>query len=173
MKTLARYLEVIVDPTFDDFLSNTGSFRHAYLAWPSSIQLIAPPKKMESALQNFAKTGVESHSSSSWWTSLRIISSMCGALTKKYPKPALDCQSDLLLASMKPAKAWTYGTCTLWFEMLCDLFIRKREQLTPSCHELNLKIVKPRFQAIPFLYEPVLVRAAYALETIVMLGRHH
>lgn len=32
MKTLARYLEVIVDPTFDDFLGNSGSFRHAYLA---------------------------------------------------------------------------------------------------------------------------------------------
>lgn len=32
MKTLARYLEIIVDPTFDDFLGNTGSFRHAYLA---------------------------------------------------------------------------------------------------------------------------------------------
>ena len=31
MKTLARYLEVIVDPTFDEFLGNTGSFRHAYL----------------------------------------------------------------------------------------------------------------------------------------------
>lgn len=31
MKTLARYLEVIVDPTFDDFLGNTASFRHAYL----------------------------------------------------------------------------------------------------------------------------------------------
>jgi hypothetical protein len=32
MKTLARYLEVIVDPTFDDFYINSGSFRHAYLA---------------------------------------------------------------------------------------------------------------------------------------------
>lgn len=32
MKTLARYLEVIVDPTFDDFLGNSSSFRHAYLA---------------------------------------------------------------------------------------------------------------------------------------------
>ena len=32
MKTLVRYLEVIVDPTFDDFLGNSGSFRHAYLA---------------------------------------------------------------------------------------------------------------------------------------------
>ncbi len=32
MKTLARYLEVIVDPTFDDFYGNRGSFRHAYLA---------------------------------------------------------------------------------------------------------------------------------------------
>jgi hypothetical protein len=32
MKTLARYLEVIVDPTFDDFLGNSRSFRHAYLA---------------------------------------------------------------------------------------------------------------------------------------------
>ena len=33
MKTLARYLEVIVDPTFDDFfVGNSGSFRHAYLA---------------------------------------------------------------------------------------------------------------------------------------------
>lgn len=31
MKTLARYLEVIVDPTFEDFCSNSGSFRHAYL----------------------------------------------------------------------------------------------------------------------------------------------
>ena len=32
MKTLARYLEVIVDPTFDDFQSNSRSTRHAYLA---------------------------------------------------------------------------------------------------------------------------------------------
>jgi len=31
MKTLARYLEVIVDPTYDDFCNNTRSFRHAYL----------------------------------------------------------------------------------------------------------------------------------------------
>ncbi|MEF8761961.1 hypothetical protein, partial [Stenotrophomonas sp. A3_2] len=32
MKTLARYLEIIVDPTFDDFHCNSGSIRHAYLA---------------------------------------------------------------------------------------------------------------------------------------------
>ena len=32
MKTLARYLEVIVDPSFDDFHSNSSSVRHAYLA---------------------------------------------------------------------------------------------------------------------------------------------
>jgi len=32
MKTLARYLKVIVDPTFDDFLGNSVSFRHAYLS---------------------------------------------------------------------------------------------------------------------------------------------
>jgi len=32
MKTLARYLEVIVDPTYDDFYANSRSFRHAYLA---------------------------------------------------------------------------------------------------------------------------------------------
>ena len=32
MKTLARYLEVIVDPTYDDFCGNSRSFRHAYLA---------------------------------------------------------------------------------------------------------------------------------------------
>lgn len=32
MKTLARYLEVIVDPTYDDFCANSQSFRHAYLA---------------------------------------------------------------------------------------------------------------------------------------------
>ena len=32
MKKLARYLEVIVDPTFDEFHVNRGSFRHAYLA---------------------------------------------------------------------------------------------------------------------------------------------
>jgi hypothetical protein len=31
VKTLARYLEVIVDPTYDDFSANSGSFRHAYL----------------------------------------------------------------------------------------------------------------------------------------------
>ena len=31
MKTLARYLEIIVDPTFDDFHGNGGSVRHAYL----------------------------------------------------------------------------------------------------------------------------------------------
>jgi hypothetical protein len=32
LKTLARYLELIVDPTFDDFCSNRDSIRHAYLA---------------------------------------------------------------------------------------------------------------------------------------------
>jgi hypothetical protein len=32
MKTLARYLEVIVDPTFDDFYANRTSVRLAYLA---------------------------------------------------------------------------------------------------------------------------------------------
>jgi hypothetical protein len=32
MKTLARYLEVIVDPTYDDFYGNPRSFRLAYLA---------------------------------------------------------------------------------------------------------------------------------------------
>lgn len=32
MKTLARYLEVIVDPTFDDFYGDRASIRHAYLA---------------------------------------------------------------------------------------------------------------------------------------------
>ncbi len=32
MKTLVRYLEIIVDPTFDDFHANGGSVRHAYLA---------------------------------------------------------------------------------------------------------------------------------------------
>jgi hypothetical protein len=32
VKTLSRYLEVIVDPTFDDFDRNRHSARHAYLA---------------------------------------------------------------------------------------------------------------------------------------------
>lgn len=32
MKTLARYLEVIVDPTWDDFHVNRDSVRHAFLA---------------------------------------------------------------------------------------------------------------------------------------------
>jgi hypothetical protein len=31
VRTLARYLEIIVDPTFDDFHANRGSARHAYL----------------------------------------------------------------------------------------------------------------------------------------------
>jgi hypothetical protein len=31
LKTLARYLEVIVDPTYDDYCANPRSFRHAYL----------------------------------------------------------------------------------------------------------------------------------------------
>jgi hypothetical protein len=31
MKTLARYLEIIVDPTFDDFYANRSSIRLAYL----------------------------------------------------------------------------------------------------------------------------------------------
>jgi len=31
VKTLARYLEIIVDPTFDEFHGNRGSVRHAYL----------------------------------------------------------------------------------------------------------------------------------------------
>jgi hypothetical protein len=32
MNTLARYLELIVDPTWDDFHSNRRSVRHAFLA---------------------------------------------------------------------------------------------------------------------------------------------
>ena len=32
MKSLARYLEIIVDPTFDDFHGNRDAVRHAYLA---------------------------------------------------------------------------------------------------------------------------------------------
>jgi hypothetical protein len=32
VKTLARYLEIIVDPTFDEFYDDRGSFRRAYLA---------------------------------------------------------------------------------------------------------------------------------------------
>jgi hypothetical protein len=32
MKTVARYLEVIVVPTYNDFYSNPSSVRHAYLA---------------------------------------------------------------------------------------------------------------------------------------------
>jgi hypothetical protein len=32
MNTLARYLELIVDPTFDDFHTKRGSIRHAFLA---------------------------------------------------------------------------------------------------------------------------------------------
>jgi hypothetical protein len=32
MNTLARYLELIVDPAFDDFHANRGSVRHAFLA---------------------------------------------------------------------------------------------------------------------------------------------
>jgi hypothetical protein len=31
LNTLARYLEVIVDPTWDDFHANRGSARHAFL----------------------------------------------------------------------------------------------------------------------------------------------
>jgi len=31
VKTLARYLEIIVDPTYDDYCANSQSFRHAYL----------------------------------------------------------------------------------------------------------------------------------------------
>ena len=31
MKTLTRYLKVIVDPTLDDFHNNRGSIRHTYL----------------------------------------------------------------------------------------------------------------------------------------------
>ena len=33
MNTLKRYLEVIVDPTWDDFHSNRGPARHAFLAF--------------------------------------------------------------------------------------------------------------------------------------------
>lgn len=32
MNTLARYLEIIVDPTFDDFYKDRGSLRLAYLS---------------------------------------------------------------------------------------------------------------------------------------------
>ena len=40
MKTLARYLEVIVDPTYDDFYSNPRSIRHAYLACVSIFHAV-------------------------------------------------------------------------------------------------------------------------------------
>src|ERR1700686_2968771 len=40
LKTLARYLEVIVDPTYDDFYSNPRSVRHAYLACVSIFHAV-------------------------------------------------------------------------------------------------------------------------------------
>jgi hypothetical protein len=40
VKTLARYLEVIVDPTFDDFYSKPSSVRHAYLACVSIFHAV-------------------------------------------------------------------------------------------------------------------------------------
>jgi hypothetical protein len=40
VKTLALYLEVIVNPTFDDFYSNPTSVRHAYLACVSIFHAV-------------------------------------------------------------------------------------------------------------------------------------
>jgi hypothetical protein len=40
VKTLARYLEVIDDPTFDDFYSNPSSVRHTYLACVSIFHAV-------------------------------------------------------------------------------------------------------------------------------------
>jgi hypothetical protein len=47
MNTLARYLELIVDPTFDDFHANRGSIRHAFLACVAIYHAVDRVAKIE------------------------------------------------------------------------------------------------------------------------------
>jgi hypothetical protein len=52
MNTLARYLEFIVDPTWDDFHKNRDSARHAFLACVTifhSVDLVAEAEGKEAA----------------------------------------------------------------------------------------------------------------------------
>jgi hypothetical protein len=46
VKTLARYLEIIVDPTFHDFHDNRGSVRHAYLETAKNLDSVGGMRRM-------------------------------------------------------------------------------------------------------------------------------
>src|ERR1017187_642084 len=108
VNTLARYLEVIVDPTFDDFYGDRGSVRLAYLACVAIFHAVdVRPTKEEPAARNSVRSGVTSLWNSNWWTLLLTILSMCRVPTKRSRQHALGYQSAVLSGSMKPAKAWT------------------------------------------------------------------
>ena len=66
VKTLARYLEVIVDPTFDDFYRDPSSIRLAYLACVAifhAVDRAAEESKKSSAAirQKWGKESMEFH----------------------------------------------------------------------------------------------------------------
>lgn len=87
MKTLARYVEVIVDPTFDDFHGNSGSFRHAYLACVAifhAVDRAAEENGVRSASLR-PRCGVQGTWSSNWWMSLRTISKHVQSSDEKIP----------------------------------------------------------------------------------------
>jgi hypothetical protein len=108
VKTLARYLEVIVDPTFDDFYGGRGSVRLAYLACVAIFHAV--DRAADESGTRSAKLRQEWCNESLEFKLVDVIAhhlSMCRVPTKRSRQHALGYQSAVLSGSMKPAKAWT------------------------------------------------------------------
>jgi len=77
MNTLGRYLELIVDPTFDDFHANRGSIRRAFLACVAiyhSVDCVAETEGKTAA--HFRQVWGKTLWNSSWWMLSLTTSSM-------------------------------------------------------------------------------------------------
>ena len=107
VKTLARYLEVIVDPTFDDFYRDRGSARLAYLACVAifhAVDRAAEESGTRSAnlRQEWCKESLE-------FKLVDVIahhtSSTLRAPMKRYRQRAPGYRLALLSGSMKPAES--------------------------------------------------------------------
>ncbi len=106
MKTLARYLEVIVDPTFDDFYRDRGSVRLAYLACVAifhAVDRAADESGTRSA--NLRQEWCRSRSNSNWWTLSLTTSSTLRAPMKRYRQHAPGYRLALLSGSVETGES--------------------------------------------------------------------
>lgn len=106
MNDLSRYLDVIVEPTFEEFKREPSS-RRAFLVCVAiyhAIDRVAYPKSPELCASN----GPSSRSISSsliWW---RITSSMLEAMMKGYLLSGEGYQSRSCSALMRKVMKWSY-----------------------------------------------------------------